>query len=191
MDQIIDISQLESDRLALRRGPVDVADLVGSFAAEQADLPGMRPITVAISRELPAVDADAARLRQVLANLAANTAKYAGPEATISIRARRHRETVVVTVADDGTGIDLAERDHVFERFWRGGQVRESRVPGSGLGLYLCRRLVEAHGGWIRLDATTRGTSVSFAIPVAPEPDAGELLPPGPAGRRGRLRGAP
>jgi signal transduction histidine kinase len=84
------------------------------------------------------------------------------------VRARRlDRTPVVVTVIDGGRGIAAEDRDHVFERFYRGGRARDGQVPGSGLGLYLCRRIVEAHGGWIRLDATTRGTSVSLGLPVA------------------------
>jgi signal transduction histidine kinase len=116
---------------------------------------------------LPQVDVDARRIRQVMANLAANTQKYAGTGASITIRARHlPPDSVVVTFADDGEGIDSAEQAQVFDRFFRGERVRESRLPGSGLGLYLCRRLVEAHGGWIRLDATRRGMSISFRLPV-------------------------
>ncbi len=167
VDQILDISHLESDRLAIHHFPVALDEILRSFASEMADLPGSPPIRLEIAPTLPLVDVDPVRIRQVLGNLASNTAKYAGPGASIRIRTRRlDRATVVVTVADDGIGIDPAERDEVFERFYRGRAVRESRVAGSGLGLYLCRRLVEAQGGWIRLDATTRGTSVSFGLPV-------------------------
>ncbi len=65
-------------------------------------------------------------------------------------------------------GIDSAEQAQVFDRFFRGGRVRESRIAGSGLGLYVCRRLVEAHGGWIRLDEAPAGMSISFRLPVLP-----------------------
>jgi signal transduction histidine kinase len=166
VDEVIDVSRLESDQLQLDRGPVDLAALLRSFAAEQGELPGAGTITIE-APALPKVDADARRIRQVLANLAANTQKYAGPGATVSIRARHlPPDSVVVTFADDGEGIDAAEQAQVFDRFFRGGRVRESRIHGSGLGLYVCRRLVEAHGGWIRLDAVARGMSISFRLPV-------------------------
>ncbi len=168
VDEVMDISHLESDQLALYRRPVNLAGILQAFAAEQADLPGASPVTLDVAADLPPIDADPVRLRQILANLAANTAKYAGRGARISVRARRpDPATAVVTFADSGRGIAPEEQEHVFERFFRGRAVRESRVPGSGLGLYICRRLVEAHGGWIRLDATTRGTSISFALPAA------------------------
>jgi two-component system sensor histidine kinase KdpD len=148
--------------------------------AEGADALGPRSIDLVLPRALPLVDVDATRIRQVIANLVQNAEKHAGPQAPIEIRARRSdHATVVVSVVDGGRGIAAEDRDHVFERFYRGRRVRESQVPGSGLGLYLCRRIVEAHGGWIRLDATTRGTSVSVGLPVARLSSAGATRPPG------------
>lgn len=183
VDDIIDVGQVESDALVLRRTPVDLDGLLQSYVAERAETPGSRPVGLVVPRSLPRVDVDATRIRQVVANLVQNAEKHAGPWARIEIRARRlDRATVVVTVADGGRGIAPEDRDRVFERFYRGSRVRESRVPGSGLGLYLCRRIVEAHGGWIRLDATTRGTSISFGLPVAPASVAS-------AAARGEARG--
>ena len=179
VDEIIDISQLESDALVLRRSPVAIDGLLRAYAAERADGLDARPIDLALPRSLPPVDVDATRIRQVIGNLVQNAEKHAGPRAPIEIRARRpDRDTVVVTVVDGGRGIAAEDRDHVFERFYRGHRARDSQVAGSGLGLYLCRRIVEAHGGWIRLDATTRGTSISLGLPVAPM--AGGGRPPGP-----------
>ena len=173
VDQIVDIAQLDSDGLDLEPEPISVEQLLGDLASEQAELPGAPTIELDLGPDLPDVDVDAPRIHQVLANLAGNTAKYAGPDARLTIRARRGgRRTVVVTVADDGPGIDAEQRPHVFERFYRGRSVHESRIPGNGLGLYLAKRIVEAHGGWIRLDSAPRGTSISFALPAAEDVDA-------------------
>jgi hypothetical protein len=168
IDDIIDVSQLESDALVLRRTPVSIDGLLRAYLAERADLLDAHPVALLAPRALPMVDVDATRIRQVVANLVQNAEKHAGPGAPVEIRVRRQDEaTVVVTVVDGGSGIPAEDRDHIFERFYRGRRVRESRVPGSGLGLYLCRRIVEAHAGWIRLDATTKGTSISIGLPVA------------------------
>ncbi len=168
VDDIIDISQLESDALILRRTPVAIEGLIRAYVGERADGLDARSIAVSMPHGLPPVDIDATRIRQVIGNLVQNAEKHAGTHAPVEIRARRHDlATIVVTVADGGRGIAASDRDRVFERFYRGGPARESQVPGSGLGLYLCRRIVEAHGGWIRLDATTRGTSISMGLPVA------------------------
>ena len=81
---------------------------------------------------------------------------------------------LVVTVDDEGVGVPEAERDLVTEPFHRAWNVRESRIPGTGLGLFICRRLVEAHGG--RLDVLDRpdgraGTRIRFTLPVAEPPE--------------------
>ncbi len=181
VDQIVDIAQLDSDGLTLEPEPIAVEQLLGEFATEQAELPGAPTVELDLGPELPDVDVDAPRIHQVLANLGGNTAKYAGPDARLTIRARRGgRRTVVITVADDGPGIDAEQRSHVFERFYRGRSVRESRIPGNGLGLYLAKRIVEAHGGWIRLDSAPRGTSISFALPAADDVDASSEMVPRP-----------
>jgi len=168
VDEIIDVGQLESDALVLRRTPVALDGVLRAYLAERADHPDARPVALDLPGTLPRVDVDGSRIRQVVQNLVENAEKHAGRASRIEMRARRLDETIVVlTVADDGQGIPPEDRDHVFERFFRGRGARESSVPGSGLGLYLCRRIVEAHGGWIRLDATTRGTSISVGLPVA------------------------
>jgi signal transduction histidine kinase len=168
VDDIIDVSQLETHALALRRSPVALDGLLRAIVAERAEEPGGRSVRLEVPRGLPRVDVDATRIRQVVGNLVQNAEKHAGSMAVIEIRARRlDAATVVMTITDDGRGIAAEDREHIFERFFRGGRAVDGQVPGSGLGLYLCRRIVEAHGGWIRLDATTRGTSVSVGLPVA------------------------
>jgi signal transduction histidine kinase len=169
VDDIIDVGQLETHALALRRTPVALDGLLRALVTERAEAPGGRTVHLEVPRGLPRVDVDATRIRQVVGNLVQNAEKHAGRTAAIEMRARRlDQATVVVTVADDGRGIAAEDREHIFERFYRGGRAVDGQVPGSGLGLYLCRRIVEAHGGWIRLDATTRGTSISLGLPVAP-----------------------
>jgi signal transduction histidine kinase len=178
VDEIIDVGQLESDALVLRRTPVALDGVLRAYLAERADRPDARPLELDLPPALPRVDVDGSRIRQVVENLVENAEKHAGRTSRIELRARRlAEETVVLTVADDGRGIPPEDRDHVFERFFRGRRVRESGVPGSGLGLYLCRRIVEAHGGWIRLDATTRGTSISVGLPVAAGARPGAATP--------------
>lgn len=174
VDEIIDVSQVESDGLVLHRSPVALDGLLRVYLAERAESPNTRHIELTLPRSLPSVDVDGTRIRQVVSNVVQNAEKHAGHAAPIEIRARQlDGRTVVLTIADGGRGIAPEDRDHVFERFYRGSRVRESRVPGSGLGLYLCRRIVEAHGGWIRLDATTRGTSISIGLPVVAGGGAG------------------
>ena len=112
---------------------------------------------------------DAGRIGQVLENLVANALKYAPGGSPVVVGARVRGEWVEVTIDDDGVGVPEAERALVLEPFHRARNVRESRIPGTGLGLYICRRLVEAHGGRIALldrPDGLPGTRASFTLPV-------------------------
>jgi len=167
VNEILDVAHLEGDRIALRRGPSSLSAIVSRVAAEFGDAPGIPPIDLLLPPDLPPVDVDADRIAQVLDNLVTNAAKHGGTGGRISIRASQRDRRVVVSVEDEGVGIDPAEREEVFERFYRGRQARTGNTPGSGLGLYVCRRLVEAHGGEIWVDDRERGTSISFTLPAA------------------------
>jgi len=167
VNQLLEINHLDSDRLRLERVPV-VLDALVADVVEVLVESGIGPqIGTRIPTDLPPFDADPERLGQVVSNLLANAAKYGGAGATVVVVARMHGEEVLVSVVDDGPGIPADERDRMFERFQRGKGVSQSRVPGSGLGLYLCRRIIEAHGGRIWFDDVEVGTSVSFTLPIA------------------------
>lgn len=150
----------------LNRQPVSLAWMVERIAAEPALDDKRLTIEQRIPPQLPLVDADPVWIGLVLRNLVANAAKYGRDgDPSISIEARADGEQVVTTVRDRGSGIDPDERERVFDAFYRGRRARTSGVEGTGLGLYLCRQLVEAHHGRIWLDDVPRGTSVSFSIP--------------------------
>jgi signal transduction histidine kinase len=166
VNQILEIARLEGDRLRLHRQPVSLAALVRDTTAQlraEQDV----AIDIDIAEDLPAAEADPEHLGQVIDNLVGNALKYAGRAAPVRILARTRAGDLVVSVVDSGPGIAAGERPLVFERFFRGRSVAQSRTPGSGLGLFLCRRIVEAHGGRIWLDEVATGTSVSFNLPVA------------------------
>ncbi|MFL5646311.1 MAG: sensor histidine kinase, partial [Chloroflexota bacterium] len=95
-----------------------------------------------------------------------NARKYGG-EGPVTISARRSRRMVIVTVSDTGPGIAPEERALVFDRFYRGAAAREANTRGSGLGLYVCRRLVEAHGGTIWVEQEAGRSEISFSLPHA------------------------
>ncbi|MDA8203458.1 MAG: ATP-binding protein [Chloroflexi bacterium] len=166
VNEILDVARLESDRIALHRSRASLAAIIGRVVSGLGDAPGIPAIDVAPAPDLPAVTVDPDRIAQVLDNLVMNAAKYGPVGGRISIRASVRDRMVVVSVHDEGAGIDEADRDQVFERFYRGRQAR-SGTPGTGLGLYVCRRLVEAHGGEIWVDDSTSGASISFTIPIA------------------------
>lgn len=167
VDEILDLTQIESDRLALGRERVSLASIVVPVCTEVGEAPDSPRIEVALPDDLPPVDVDPVRIAHVLVNLLDNAQKYAGgSDGRVRVEAARDPRGVVVRVVDDGPGIHPDDRPHVFDRFYRGTREQRRRSRGTGLGLYLCLRLVEAHGGRIWLEERDVGTAVAFTLPV-------------------------
>lgn len=169
VDQLLDVATLESDRLAVDPRQIPLRSLLKSIIDDVAEMPGSLAVRLSVPPDLPPVYADPTRIGQVVANLLDNARKYGTPGSMVSIRARRADDQAVVTVDNDGPEIAPEERESIFERFYRGRDARSSGTPGIGLGLHLSRRLVEAHGGQLRLEERTGGTCISLTLPLALE----------------------
>jgi signal transduction histidine kinase len=189
-DEMLDLTRVDSGRLHLQREPTELRDLVRETCREFPPSDGLPDLLVELPDVLPPVLVDRARIGHVLVNLLDNAYRYGAVEGgRIVIGARRRGAWVEVSVRDDGPGIDPGERALVFERYYRGRQARTRGLSGTGLGLYLARRIVEAHGGRLWLKAVPKGAAVAFTVPVASEArgGAGRLR----TGRRARgLRSA-
>ena len=166
VDELLDLTQLEHARLALHRNRVAVATLLETVIGGLGEWPGMPPVRVAVPHDLPDVDVDAVRIGHVLANLVDNARKYGGP-GPIVICALQRPGAIVITVEDDGPGIPPDERVLVFDRLYRGRAARDAYPGAGGIGLHVCRRLVEAHGGRIWVEPHPGRSAVSFSVPVA------------------------
>jgi PAS domain S-box-containing protein len=172
VDQVLDVTHLQADPLILERTITTLPSLIARLRGELDVAGGSDRLVVELPGDLPALDVDVGRVGQVLSNLVGNARKYA-PDGPVVISATVDGAWLAVTVDDEGIGIPEAERDIVTEPFHRAWNVRESRIPGTGLGLFICRRLVEAHGG--RLEILDRpdgrsGTRVRFTLPLAGGP---------------------
>jgi signal transduction histidine kinase len=184
--QILDVTRLDADPLVLERAPASFAALVARLRGDLVLSGDDDRLVVDVPADLPPIDVDSGRIGQVLENVVANALKYAA-EGPIVIRASVEGDWLVATVDDDGIGIPEAERRLVLEPFHRAGNVRESRIPGTGLGLYICRRLIEAHGGELRiLDRPDgrAGTRIAFSLPLLP--NRGRAVGRGAERRRSR-----
>ena len=176
VDQVLDVTHLQADPLILERSTTTFDSLVARLRGELDVAGGAERLVVTAPAGLPPLDADVGRVGQVLSNLVGNARKYAPDGSPIVVGAAVDGAWLAVTVDDEGVGVPEAERGLVTEPFHRAWNVRESRIPGTGLGLFICRRLVEAHGG--RLDVLDRpdgraGTRVRFTLPLAaPVPEA-------------------
>jgi PAS domain S-box-containing protein len=162
-------SHLDSGRLQLAIETVDPQALTASVVeAAQTHLPEGVTVELAAPKKLPAVRADEQQLRQVLVNLVENAVKYSPDGGPVTVRLRRESDHVLWTVSDRGLGIPASERRRVFEKFYRLDPHMTRGIGGTGLGLYICRELVNRLDGRIWVEANNgKGSSFHVQIPVA------------------------
>ena len=160
---LLDLSRQEAGLLLLNREPVRLQYLVNKVI-ERLERPGV-VLTTSIPADLPLVDVDSARIEVVLHNLVSNALVYGDGE--VYITAERRAGLVVVSVTDNGPGIDLEDLPHIFKRFFRAQRGRQQRSGGTGLGLTICQAFVEAHGTTIWAENGEQGTTISFSLPCS------------------------
>lgn len=166
------VAQVEAGRLSLERGPLDLTQVVADSveaarpAAERGGV-SLRFDTAGAA----AVDGDRDRLGQLVDNLVSNALKFTaeGGEVAVSLEAAEDG-FATIAVRDDGMGIPAGEQQHLFQRFFRSSTATTRAVPGAGLGLTICKTIVEAHEGEIALESTEGvGTTVRVRIPLRVE----------------------
>ena len=169
VEKLLDLAALESGHARLAAGPVDLTEVVG--AAVEAITHSAAERRISVQTALPGslvVPGDAERLRQVVDALLGNAIKFSVPDSAIAVTlADEHGEVAVLTVADHGVGVSPAEQARLFRRLYRGGNARHTGIPGAGLGLALCRVVVERHHGTITLSSQeAAGTTVTVRLPI-------------------------
>ncbi len=166
IDNLLDASRLQAGGLPLNKDWLALDGLAGRVASHFSTQTDSHEISVRFPARFPAVEAAPDRIEQVLDNLMSNAIKYSRDGKRIEISGRVLPGEVVVSVTDQGPGIPLEEQPRIFERFHRGAKHRNQSIPGAGLGLYLAKAIVEAHGGRIWVESIPgEGTTFSFSIP--------------------------
>jgi signal transduction histidine kinase len=167
IDDLLEFSRLESGRVTLRLQPVDLPVVVEAVVDKLAPLAASAGVTLVnlVPEDLPTLAADPWRLEQVVTNLVDNAIKFTPAQGRVTIRARDTGDFIEVSVEDTGIGIPADQLERVFERFYQVDGGVNRLYKGTGLGLTICRHLVEHHGG--RIWATSevgRGTTFTFTI---------------------------
>lgn len=165
----LDLTEGEAG-FAMRPVSLDLADVVAAARARFEQRHGQRTLRVTVPEGLPTVRADEALIRRVVDNLLENAARYSDAPAPIDLTVEATADALALQVADRGVGLDESDLPHLFEPFFRADRSRARATGGIGLGLTLCRRIVEAHGG--RIDGRPRpggGACFRFTLPVAAE----------------------
>ena len=159
---LLSLSRIEAGALQPDRQAVALDELVAERVKRLKRLFIQVRLQVEIPSELPLVDADYSQLDQVLTNLMENAARHSPPRSTVRVGARERGPMVEVWVSDEGPGVPAFERQRIFEAFRRG-----EGSASSGVGLAICRAIVEAHGGSIEVStAPAGGARFSFTLPV-------------------------
>ncbi len=178
VNNLLDMTRVESGYLQLSKEWCDVQDMIG-VAANRVEALRSRSLKIEAAPDLPLVPADFVLIEQVLVNLLDNAAKYSSPDSEISVKASHNRKEVAISVADHGPGIPEEDRELVFDKFYR---LRASRqIGGTGLGLTICKAIVEAHGGRIWVSGNPGGGAlVTFILPLLAAA-SGKIPDPEPA----------
>jgi PAS domain S-box-containing protein len=165
IDDLLDISRLEAGRgLDLKLAPVHMNALIEEVVDPFAETMSDRAFRLDLQEDRP-VKGDAFRLSQVVRNLVLNAVKYSPEGGKITIKSRARGDMLDVSVADQGIGITEKQQNHLFEKFYR---ADPSSTSGTGLGLVICKLIVEGHGGEIRVESRPdEGSTFTFTLPFA------------------------
>jgi len=165
VDNLLELSRAQADRLAIRKVRVDIEKVVLSVVAEQRRKSGIHKLLVHLPRGLTTVLGDRVRIERILHNLLDNAIKYSPNGGNITVSIRKDDGCLVIGVKDQGIGVSVEDQNRLFQAFERLETVYG--IGGVGLGLNVCRRLVEAHGGriWVKSE-TGQGSNFFFTLPL-------------------------
>lgn len=164
VDNLLDASRLQSGSLSVNKADFNFVELAKGVAQRMQTQSQNHRITIDFPPDFPVILGDEKRLSQVLTNLVSNSIKYSS-QGNITIQGRAEERYVLVCVTDQGKGISPIDAPHVFDRFYRAIDAAKL-TKGAGLGLFLSRAIIEAHGGTIWVDPHTQsGTRICFSLP--------------------------
>jgi K+-sensing histidine kinase KdpD len=170
IDELLVMSRLESGTLEVKCEYRSLNEVVTSIRDRLEHLSVKHRLRITVASDLPPVTIDEDRIREVITNLVENAVKYSPEGKEISIKGSRNGNEVIISVADSGIGIPQAYHEKIFDRFCQVNNALTGKRSGAGLGLCICRGIVEAHGGKIWVESEPgKGAKFSFSLPLAEE----------------------
>ena len=167
VDNLLDTSRIKAGSFTVEKRPTDIAELARKVVEKVQLIADRHSFLLSFDPKLPSVPGDSQRLEQVLHNLLDNAIKYSPQGSQITISGNREDDHIQISVTDEGQGIPQAELSKIFDAFYRIAGTNAQKVRGAGLGLTICRAIVEAHGGSIWTEsAPDRGNVFYFTLPL-------------------------
>jgi two-component system sensor histidine kinase KdpD len=174
IQNLLDITRFGQRNFQPQREWADVNDLISSAGARLRSVLSGFDLRIDVADDVEIIFVHGALIEQALVNLLDNAAGFSPPGGTIRVNARSDGDATLIEVVDEGPGIEPAERERVFDMFYRARQADRVQRPGTGLGLAICRSIVAAHGGTIRaLAAESGGTRMQIRLPRSANPTNG------------------
>jgi len=166
IEDLVDMARLEGHQFALNLDTVYLQHYIPDLITRVQHVLPLQRVVTELPPDLPPARADNNRLERIMLNLLTNACKYSTPDTPVCLRVARQGNELVISVSDQGRGIDPNDLPHLFERFYRAGGERQA--DGIGLGLYITNLLVTAHGGQLRAESTVgQGSTFAFTLPIA------------------------
>jgi PAS domain S-box-containing protein len=170
IEEILLVSQIEQGNLNVILAPTAPSEIIGHVVSMTEPMALSTNVKICVEETWPATDTlngDEGRLEQVISNLISNAIKFSRPGGRVVVRSALDQKSWRLSVSDEGIGIPDDEIAAVFQRFFRASNLSESAVPGTGLGLYICRAIIDAHGGEMGIESTVGvGSTVWFSVPI-------------------------
>jgi signal transduction histidine kinase len=171
IEDLLTMSRVEAGIFELSVGTVDLRELIQSV--RDTTEPAVAKAGLALRVELGTdrmLTGDREQLERALLNLLSNAVKFTSPNGHVEITTRTEGGDALVSVRDTGTGIPLDEQERLFTRFFRAKRSQEQEVPGTGLGLYIVKQIVELHGGAMEVESTPAGSTFTMRLPIGGPP---------------------
>jgi len=168
VDNLLELSRFQQDRLALEKEPTDLIAVLGPLQERFLRITAIHRFTMDFDTDFPRVLADRVRVERILSNLIDNAIKYSPGGGEVKISGKQEADQLIIGVTDKGIGISPDDQSKLFERFERLDVWTKHGIQGVGLGLIVCRLLVEAHGGRIwAISEPGKGSTFFFSLPLA------------------------
>jgi len=167
VDNLLELSRSQSKRLVLQPVALDVGNIIARIIRQSSGKSANHSVVADVPDGLPEIKADLTRIERILDNLVDNAIKYSPDGGEVKVSARREGENLLVSVSDHGIGIASQDAEKLFQPFSRLDTLSGTAIKGIGLGLVVCRRLVEAHGGKIWVESEMgKGSTFKFTLPL-------------------------